>query len=319
MSAVVPGVISRCVPCPPTSSGRSTSADHHPHRLGRSRTPRRSREDAGRLRLAAQAPASWLPRHRITTDELDRIGHDPVRPRRVPVHAGLPRFPESLSRASTRSSPASPTARSSRTTTSSTSTSPRSSTASTAAPATSWPATSTGPPPPGRRTKEALARASRPSAGRRTNVIGGSSSPTRSTHYGVVRDFTGHGIAPLPQRPGDPLDESTTTTSSSRDDVHHRADAQPRPHSGTCGRTTGRSSPDRRRSAQSAHAAGPRSEVLTNPEWASSPRGSADRAPRLASRKVGSQGEDGGQHHPKPRDSATEQPPLSGGTGEPVV
>ena len=82
------------------------------------------------------------------------------------------------------------------------------------------------------RTREALdrgIRAVRP--GRRISVIGRViESFARRFGYGVVRSSPDTGSARLPQRPGDPAlrRPSLRRRDAARDDVHHRADADPR-------------------------------------------------------------------------------------------
>ncbi len=123
------------------SRAPSTSASRRRRRTpargaGRRRPSRRCGSPAGSPRRRWQAVGEAVAPG-VTTDELDRVGaRVPVRPRRLPVDARLPRLPEvAVHLASTRSSAtASRTRRCSRTATSSTSTSPRTSAACTATP-----------------------------------------------------------------------------------------------------------------------------------------------------------------------------------------
>ena len=109
------------------------------------------------------------------------------------------------------------------------------------------------------RTHEAMMRGIRAAVpGREVNVIGRViQSYARRFGYGVVRDFTGHGIgSSVPQRPGHPPLRRRPVLQHrhrGRHDVHRRADAQPRHRtSGRCGTTAGPCvTKDRRRSAQS--------------------------------------------------------------------
>ena len=156
---------------------------------------------AGRLAAQARELVGSHVVPGVTTDELDRIGHEFLCDHGAyPSTLGYRGFPKSLvlERQRGRSATASPTAASSRTATSSTSTSPPTSAACTATP--------TPPSSPGtstrsrrllvERTREALDRAIKAvRPGRRINVIGRViESYARRFGYGVVRDFTGHGI-----------------------------------------------------------------------------------------------------------------------------
>ena len=96
------------------------------------------------------------------------------------------------------------------------------------------------------RTAEALRRgvaAVRP--GRQVNVLGRViESYAKRFGYGVVRDYTGHGVhTALPLRPGHPALRRAALRhrDPARHDLHHRADAHPG-HRGVvpCGTTAGR-------------------------------------------------------------------------------
>ena len=92
------------------------------------------------------------------------------------------------------------------------------------------------------RTREALRRAiNAVKPGRRINVIGRViESYAKRFGYGVVREFTGHGIGSLlPLRPGDPALRRPALRRPDRagHDLHDRADAQPgHPRVGHVGR-----------------------------------------------------------------------------------
>ena len=95
------------------------------------------------------------------------------------------------------------------------------------------------------RTREATMRGIKAVApGRQLNVIGRViESYAKRFGYGVVRDFTGHGIGSLvPLRPRRPALRRPERDDGprARHDVHDRADAHSRhPTSGTCGTTAG--------------------------------------------------------------------------------